>query len=390
MSATAPKTNGHDQRVSGLLVQHAQAMKAGDYARGYSILRQVLEITGSSDAAFPLLDSAAIFAALEPVEYVIQAIDLCPGAPAMWAGYGYSGKTVAAQAAALAIAADHGKVWDCFAAPSGRVLHLDYEQGSRLTRERYQRLAVPMMVGPDDLADRLALVTMPTRYLDQPAAETELERVVTGYDLVIVDSLKASAPTVDENSSEVRRVLDMLSRVSERTGCTFVVIHHARKPNQTQMGGTKMAIRGSGALFDACGSVLVFEAEKGQPTRVSHEKARASGILTDDFLIEISDVTDEHNPRAGLLVTASGAPSREEAAEELTRARRIERTSKITAELRALFEREPQQGGADSIAAKLGRKAQDVRQSLRLLIESEEVEAIGSTKDRGHKWLGRE
>jgi hypothetical protein len=56
------------------------------------------------------------------------------------AGYGFTGKTIAAQALALAIASG-GRVWDMFAARSGRVLHLDYEQGQRLTNERYQRLA---------------------------------------------------------------------------------------------------------------------------------------------------------------------------------------------------------------------------------------------------------
>ncbi len=339
---------------------------------------------------FPRLDAAAIFAALEPIQYIIQGIDLCPGAPAMWAGYGYSGKTAAAQSAALTIASGDpsARVWGQFAATPGRVLHLDYEQGSRLTRERYQRLAFPMMLGPEDLGDRLSLVTMPSRYLDQPAAESEIERLVTGYQLVIVDSLKAAAPSLDENSSEVRRVLDMLSRISERTGAAFVVIHHARKPNATQQGGAKMAIRGSGALFDACGSVLVFEAEKGQPTRITHEKARASGILTDDFEITITDIPDGANPRAGLLVSASGAPSREDRSEEQARDRRLAATERVKAELRSLFEREPEQGGADTIAGKLGRGAHPVRGALALLVADGHVVREGSTKDLRHRWVG--
>lgn len=390
MTAAKKQPVPHDARISGLLLQHAQAIKAGDFARGHSLLGQLLELTGSNDGSFVPLDADAIFAPLEPIEYIIQAIDLCPGAPAMWAGYGYSGKTAAAQSAALSIAANQGRVWGCFRAAHGRVLHLDYEQGSRLTRERYQRLAVPMMVGPDDIRGKLELVTMPTRYLDQPQAEGELARVADGWDLVIIDSLRAAAPTVDENSSDVRRTLDMLSRVSERTGSAFVVIHHARKPNQTQVGGAKMAIRGSGALFDACSSVLIFEGEKGQPIRVTHEKARTSGTLTDDFELVISDVPDGINPRAGLLVAGSAALSREAVADELSKAKRVERMGRLTAELRDLFRREPDQAGADSIAAKLGRKAADVRVALKLLIESGEVEPVGKTQDKRHRWAGRE
>jgi len=332
------------------------------------------------------IGAGEIFAQLEPVRYVVKAIDLCPGAPGLWAGYGYSGKTVAAQSAALSIAAGIGNVWGSFAAPQGKVLHLDYEQGSRLTRERYQRLAVPNMLGPTDVDGRLTLVTMPPLYLDQATAEAEIERVVDGYHLVLVDSLRASAPTLDENSSEARRVLDMLSRVSERTGAAVVVIHHARKPNAAQLGGAKMAIRGSGALFDACGSVLVFEgSEHGGPTRVSHEKARASGTLADDFELEISDVPDGPNPRAGLLVAAAAAPPRDHVADTLSRDRRLARTDQLKAEIRELFTREPEQGGVDSIAGKLGRKASDVRSALRLMQEAGDVVPHGSTRDRAYR-----
>jgi hypothetical protein len=345
---------------------------------------------GTTTSAYQIEDAAAIFAPLAPLRYIIQAIDLCPGAPALWAGYGYSMKTLAAQAAAMTIASGSGRVWGCFTAQPGRVLHIDYEQGSRLTRERYQRLAVPRMLGPDDVADRLSLITMPDLPLDGPKAEAQLSRLVDGYSLVLIDSLRAAAPHIDENSSDARRPLDMLSRVSERTGAAFVVIHHARKPNAAQVGGAKMAIRGSGALFDACGSVLVFEGEKGQPTRVTHEKARASGVLTDDFQIDVSDIPDGANPRAGLLVTGQGAASRDEVSEEASRSRTVAKLGRIRSELEKLFAVTPELGGAEEIAAKVGRRAPDVRAVLKLMVADQQVRAVGSTRDRRHQWAGRE
>lgn len=336
------------------------------------------------ESPFRVIDAPGIFAPLEPIRYVVQALDLCPGAPAMWAGYGYSGKTAAAQSAAIAIAGGVGKVWDCFSAGPGNVMHIDYEQGSRLTRERYQRLAVPHMLGPSDLDGRLSLVTMPTLYLDDPKAETELERLVADQTLVIIDSLRAAAPTLDENASEVRTVLDMLSRVSERTGAAFVVIHHARKPQQNASGGAKMAIRGSGALFDACSSVLVFEGEKGQPTRVSHEKARTSGRPVDDFEITITDFADEGNERAGLLVSASSAADREARKDDAERERLSAKTERIKGELRELFAQEPDQPGADTIASLIHRKPADVRPVLNLLVEAGEVERTGKGRAVRH------
>jgi hypothetical protein len=263
---------------------------------------------GPRKTAWQALNAEAIFAPLEAVNYLIEPLDLCPGAPALVAGYGFTGKTVALQSAAIAIASGQ-RVWGAFAARRGRVLHIDYEQGARLTRERYQRLAMAMMVTPDELEGRLELVSLPQVYLDSPAAEGFLVDKVKGFDLAIVDSLRAAGPTLEENDSAVRGMLDGLNRVSERTGCCFVVVHHARKPSQNATGGAKMAIRGSGAIFDACSSVLILEAEKGQPTKVTHEKARASGVCTDDFVLHVEDQEIDGNPRAGLIVTAERRPA---------------------------------------------------------------------------------
>lgn len=339
---------------------------------------------------FPVIDAAGIFAPLPPLKYIVQALDLCPGAPAMFAGYGYSKKTLAAQALQLAIAANLGKIWGAFTAPGGRVLHIDYEQGRRLSSERYQRLAVPHMVGPADL--QLDLVTMPDMYLDDSKAEAALERLVEGRQLVLIDSLRAAAPNTEENSSDARRPLDMLTRVSERSGAAFLVIHHARKPSATQSGGAKMAVRGSGALFDACASVLVFDGEKGRPTRVTHEKARSSGILTDDFELEVTDVPDGANPRAGLLVTAkatlSKTLSQAVSDDERQQAKRVARLDKVQQELEQLFAQSPELGGADEIASRLKRSAPDVRGLLKVMAADGKVQVLGTTSDRRHRWVG--
>lgn len=249
-----------------------------------------------------------IFAPLDPIQWLVQSLDLCPGAANLMAGYGFSGKTVAAQAMALDIATGR-RVWGAYAARSGRVLHVDYEQGRRLTLDRYQRLAAAHLITPDEIGDRLSVVALPSLYLDTAGAEGILSKECEDHALLIVDSLRAACPTIEENDSGVRIVLDTLSRVSERTGVVPLILHHARKPSMDKSGGAKMAIRGSGAIFDACASVLVFEGQKGQPTTVAHEKARTSGVLAEDFLLRISDVEIDGNPRGGLVVSAEAVPA---------------------------------------------------------------------------------
>ncbi|MBM11771.1 MAG: hypothetical protein CL759_06820 [Chloroflexi bacterium] len=260
----------------------------------------------TNSQGFQVVGAEALFAELPPVPWVVQELELAPGAVSMVAGYGFSGKTIAMQSLALSVASG-SRVWGRFdVGEAGRVVHLDYEQGSRLTSERYQRLARAMRLGPDNLAERLDVAFMPEMYLDTPSAEDSLTSLCEGAKLCIVDSFRASAPSAEENDSgAVRLVLDKCTRVSERTGCTFVMIHHARKPSDSASG--KFAIRGSSAVFDACQSVLVFGGEKGRPITVEHHKARISGNLCDDFVLEVSDV----NERWGLRIVASDAHNAE-------------------------------------------------------------------------------
>lgn len=337
---------------------------------------------------FTKLGAVEIFAPLPPVPYLVEGLDFCPGPPNLVAGYGFSGKTVTLQALAIATVSGR-RAWGAFSVRQGRVLHLDYEQGRRLTCERYQRLARVESLTPDEMAG-LDVVCLPPLYLDTLDAEPALIRECEGYALVIVDSLRACAPHVDENSSEVRSVLDMLHRVSDKTGATFVIVHHARKPQRDAPGGARMAIRGSGALFDAAASVLVLEAQKGEPVRAIHEKARTSGRPTDDFLLTIDDVEVDGNPRGGLVCRAEAAPTREVVTEEAEASKRQQRTANLADELRDLFRREPEHQGADGIAAKLGRRVPDVRSALALLTDSGEVIVTGKSRDRRHQWSGRE
>ncbi len=62
-----------------------------------------------------------------------------------------------------------------------------------------------------------------------------------------------------------------------------------------------MSMRGSGALFDACSSVLILAAEKDEPTTVVHEKNRITGVTLPDFALRIED-THELNRPPGLAV----------------------------------------------------------------------------------------
>lgn len=249
---------------------------------------------------------------LPNIPWLCKELSIAPGAPTMVAGYGYSGKTVSLQSLALSVASGR-QAWGRFDVAQGSVLHVDYEQGRHLTQLRYQRLAIEMGVWQEELAGKLDLLTLPPTYLDADGELERLAQLCEGKRACIIDSLKAAFPSADENSSDVRKHLDGLTRISETTGCVFFVIHHARKPSKDSIGSAAMAIRGSSALFDGCGSIFVFAGEKNKPTVVNHEKARITGRTAEDFALEVTDVTlpVEAIPEAAIAVTVGDGLSNE-------------------------------------------------------------------------------
>jgi hypothetical protein len=273
----------------------------------------LLTANGSEDR-WNLLGFEDLWGDVPETDWLVKELDIAPGAPTILAGYGFSGKTMAAQSLAVSVATGlpywgMGQLHD---ATPGKVLHLDFEQGRKLTARRYQRLAEGLKAPLDMLRENLRVASLPRAKLDDPTAEAELTQMCAGVRLVIVDSLRAAAPTLDENSSDVRRTLDLMTRVSEVTGAAFLVIHHAKKSGGERRG--LESARGSSAIFDGCSSVLILDAEgegaERAAIRVTHVKARNTGVCAKAFEICINDTAS-----GGLVIDAHAPEQRAGAAE---------------------------------------------------------------------------
>lgn len=351
-------------------------------------LTAVAGVTQPKEERIHLLGASEIFAQLPPIPWVIRGLDMCPGAPSLFAGYGYSGKSVVLQSMVLQIAAGL-PVWGSYTAQQGSCIHFDYEQGEHLTRLRYQRLAWALDIAPQDLGDRLNLLCFPPFYLDEPESFATLEKLCTGKTVAIFDSFRAACRSTDENSSEARVPLDMLGRVSERTGCAMAVIHHARKPSKDASLGARDAIRGSSALYDACASVFVLEGEPDQPDRTMHHvKARVSGRVQDPMCLRIEDAGDPgaDGAAAGLMVTVSKAPTADERIKTAIRARH----DRLRNEILDLFTNdEPRRGGIESLAHAVNRKKPDVASVVNVLLDEGILEKTGtSNATAGYRRVG--
>lgn len=300
---------GEDPRgpLDWLEAEIADAMAHRDYAAAKKLTAELHERTARGPRV-RLLEADEIFAPRPPTPWTVQALEIAPGPATVIAGYGYSGKTVCLQSLAIELAAGL-PIWGEHHVERGRVVHLDWEQGDALTADRYKRLSRALEIPTADLRGWLAMKSFPELYLDQDGATSELCRLCEGAKMAIHDSFRASAPHTDENSSEARKVLDMLARVSERTGCTQAMILHARKAQQQSVGGRSQSIRGSSGLFDAAQSAWVFEGEEncqeGPGINYSyayHQKARVTGVKREDIALRIEDIARDGNDRWGLLV----------------------------------------------------------------------------------------
>lgn len=277
--------------------------------------------------AIPFLSGSAIAAPLPPLEYLIPRMGMPSGggAPHMAAGYGFSGKTLASQVLLLCLAANR-KVWGVFDGP-GRPLsvgHVDAEQGEALTRKRYQRAGLGHGIDlVADVGDRLRLYCYPKtasghRITLKRDDANWWREMMTGLDLLAVDSMAALSGGVDENSREQREALDMLGELSSDTKCRPLVIHHSTKPSVDGGRESRYSIRGSGAIYDALDSAYIFSGEKGESIKVEHVKARSHGEPTDDFALAFADVEENGDAKAGVTCTVFGV---EVIAEQRDRAR---------------------------------------------------------------------
>jgi hypothetical protein len=360
---------------------------AEDAAKLLGGLRDSVErLADEHAAADPVttLNAQDLAEPLPPVPYLVPGLGLAPGPISLVAGYGFSGKTLAMQDLALAVATE-SLVWGVYACRRGPVLHLDYEQGRYLTQERYQRLARGRKVDLAKLApDALRVACMPPVYLDRNGGADALARMFEGKALVLVDSLRAAAPSADENSSEIRRHLDVLTRAAERTGATVVVIHHARKPSKEHTDGAKFAIRGSSALFDASASVFVFEGVKGEPTKVHHEKDRIRGDCRPSFGLAIEDVGRHDNPRWGLRVLHNEPEQLAVHEASVHRAPSERRLEKIRA---FLVNRSPFKGSRVALCEAVGMRRNDFFAALSILERQRDVVITESKGIKEIRWV---
>jgi AAA domain len=224
------------------------------HAKDHDAIIAQLDATRPPDAQltpFEATDLDSMFSPLGPEPWVCQALALQPGAPTMVSGHSGRGKSWLCYDLCLAVAS--GQDFSGLSVRRGRAHWYHLEGSARDLRRRMQHLARGRHLGPSDLRGWLVNVEHPNFLFTDPTLEKRLTVELSGATLAVIDSFAVAASGMKENDASIRQPLDMLARVSGKTGCAFIVIHHHRKDpsDPHQKVDEEMAVRGSGALLNA-------------------------------------------------------------------------------------------------------------------------------------------
>lgn len=363
----AAQREAHDRaRIATLITAGADGWR--------SEVERFLEETKPKASGFTIIDTARVFAPLEPpVEVIAGCVRV--SSIALLAGFGSGSKTWQGLDACVSVAL--GQHWlSRFPTRRGRAAFVDFESGEYETCRRIQANA---RARGYDRIEGVDVVCMPGIYLGDDRFLHAIEDLAKGRSLIVIDSLRA-ASLVDENDSRIRLGLDQLRAVAEKTGCAFIVLVHAKKSSgsPTQIDEREL-LRGSSAVFDAADVVFVSTYKKDDERfDVVQAKAR-HGRKTEPFSVRLID------ERGGVTVRAEDMP------EDERRATPADAFKATVEKTRQVLKSDP---GCSMkvLRAKVGGKASVVDGALEWLIDHGEavdlVEQHGKRTDHHYRLTG--
>lgn len=272
-------------------------------------IEKVTEGRGAEGPAMATVDAGSIPDELPPVPYLCARLALAPGRPSCLVGYAGAGKTLLAAELALAVAStDPSRCWGGLGVDrQGRVVLIDLEVGEYLTKQRFSLLAAGRWGALKDWSGRLSFASFPRWSLLAEGAEERLEATIAGHALCIIDSLTMMLGGADENASSVADCIGLLARVSERTGCAILVLHHEGKPPADGPKAAHLRGRGSSAIQGMWSSQWAVTSLGEGRLKLEHGKNQW-GPLLESHSCQIADVVNDEGKKVGVRLAPLDAP----------------------------------------------------------------------------------
>lgn len=289
------------------------------------------------------------FAPLPAIDWICEELQIIRGGRIMSvAAYGGTGKSLSMMDAYVSMAAGL-PIWGADHFRVSRpliVAHLDADQGQHATLLRLQRLARAKGLDFGEIRPRIRIASLVRVPLTHPKAIDVYCRALDGVDFALFDALRGFTTGIDENDSRVRDEIDKLTFIGEQTKTAICLIHHQGKPGQNENNDYRQAMRGSSAIFDACGTVFKLEGKPDEMAKtLTHIKPAAEstgGVIPKCHLV-IEDVSIDGDPRAGVRVVYRSA-------DELEKVTPAKPKKKLEALMRQMLEHVKVNGGISTRA----------------------------------------
>jgi hypothetical protein len=161
----------------------------------------------------------------------------------------------------LALAVATGRPWlGTFQTARGKVLILDNELHGETSADRIPKVAEARLIPLAEIADQVCVENMRGRLVDLFQLESYFGAIEPGtFTLVILDAFYRFIPKgTDENDNgTVAQLYNHIDRYAQHLGCSFVLIHHASKGNQSSKAVTDVGA-GAGSQSRAADTHLIL------------------------------------------------------------------------------------------------------------------------------------
>jgi len=186
---------------------------------------------------------------------------------------------------------------------TSKILWLDLDNGRKLTAKRFSAL----LSAHNSLPDNIIAVSMPSPWpfmdRDEPAQLLFDTISQNEIDLVIIDNLGHITGEVDENSSDMAKVMSRLRRIVDASGSSIIVIHHARKSINGRLGDN---LRGSSSVEASLDSAFFIEPDEDDKSSSTIRPTKIrDGLWPKPLTVSGVFINDDSDPASTLLISAS-------------------------------------------------------------------------------------
>ncbi|MCK6485442.1 MAG: bifunctional DNA primase/polymerase [Phycisphaerae bacterium] len=162
---------------------------------------------------------------------------------------------------ALAMAVATGRKWlDTFETIAGNVLIIDNELHPETLAHRIPQVAECLRIGMNEIAETISVQSLRGQLRDIFSLGKYFESIEPGrHALVVLDAFYRFMPRdMDENDNgTMANIYNHVDALADRLGCSFVLIHHATKGNQSAKAVTDVGA-GAGSQARATDTHLIL------------------------------------------------------------------------------------------------------------------------------------